>query len=54
MGGKCMGRRSTCGNLSLFCCLVFLQLEFTLQLSTSEQMGMFIVRVYNDSARMTF
>lgn len=54
MGGKCMRSRSTCGSLSLVFCLVFLQLVFTLQLSASEQMGMFIVRVYSDSARMTF
>lgn len=54
VGGKCVRRRSTCGNLSPIFCLVFLQLEFTLQLSTSKQMGMFIVRVYSDSARMTF
>lgn len=54
MGGKCVRRRSTCGSLSPVFCLVFPQLVFNSQLSTSEQMGMFIVRVYSDSARMTF
>lgn len=50
MGGKCMRRRSTCGNLSPVFCLVFLQLEFTAQLSTGEQMGMFRVRLYSDDS----
>jgi len=50
MGGKYLGIKITSGNPSLLFCVVFLQLVFTSQLPTREQMGMLIVRLYSGSA----